>query len=228
MKTVLTIIVTVLIAGAGGYLLGPMLIEREVTPLKAEVAQIQTRLQASEEFIKAEEEARKRTSLKADTGLPDVVKTVNRLAVHQKGVEDIVQARFGELETRLAEIKAANEGGMSRLTQQMEEETKRTHQRLQDNAFRARVEDGRVRLLKVKSELLAKNIGAAKGELDLLSQVLEELKKLVGDSGGTRANIERFQGMIKEIKLEMNDNLLAATDRIDLLWHELAKLPDAG
>jgi predicted PurR-regulated permease PerM len=80
MKTLLTIIITVLIAGIGGYLLGPMLIEREVQPFKAEIPQLQNRLQASEEFVKAEEEARKRTSLKADTGLPDVVKTVNRLA----------------------------------------------------------------------------------------------------------------------------------------------------
>lgn len=228
MKTVLTIVVTVLVAGVLGYLLGPILIQREVAPLKGEVAQLQTRLQASEEFIKIEEEARQRTSLKTDTGLPDVVKTVNRLAAGQKSMEDMMQVRFADFDARLSEMKAANAGGMKTLYQQIEETTKKTEQRFQGNALRARVEDARVRLVKVKSELFARNIGVAKGELDLLSQTLEDAKKLVGDNGNKKTAIERLQGMVKEIKAEMDGNLVAATDRIDLLWHELAKLSNPG
>jgi hypothetical protein len=228
MKILITVIVTVIIAGLLGYLLGPILIERQIAPLKGEVAQLQNRLQASEDFIKAEEEARQRTGLKADTKFPDVVKTVNRLAAGQKSIEDIMQVRFADFDARLAEMKAATGSGMNKLSQQIEDGTKKTDQRFQDNALRAKVEDARIRLVKVKSELLARNVGVAKGELDLLSQTLEGAKKLVRDDGNKKTAIERLQGMVKEIKAEMDGNLVAATDRIDLLWHELAKLSNDG
>jgi hypothetical protein len=228
MKTVLAIVVAVVITGILGFLLGPILIQRELAPLKGEVAQLQKRLQASEDFIKAEEEARQRTGLKADTKFPDVVKTVNRLAAGQKSIEDIMQVRFADFDARLAEMKAATGGGMNKLSQQIEDGTKKTDQRFQDNALRAKVEDARIRLVKVKSELLARNVGVAKGELDLLSQTLEGAKKLVRDDGNKKTAIERLQGMVKEIKAEMDGNLVAATDRIDLLWHELAKLSNDG
>jgi len=227
MKIVITIVLTALIISIMGYLLGTMLIKRELAPLKGEVVQLQARLQASEEFVKTEEEARKRTGLTADTKFPDVVKTVNRLAVGQKSVEDLMQLRFADFDARLAEMKAATEGGMSKLSQQAEETTKKTNQRFQDSALQARIEDARIRLVKVKSELLARNIGVAKGEMDLLFQTLEEAKKLVGDNG-KKLTIEKLQGMAKEIKTEMDTNLVAATDRIDLLWHELAKLSAVG
>jgi len=228
MKIVITIVLTALIISIMGYLFGTMLIKRELAPLKGEVVQLQARLQASEEFIKTEEEARQRTGLTADTKFPDVVKTVNRLAVGQKSIEDLMQVRFADYDARLAGMKAATESGMSKLSQQAEETTKKTNQRFQDSALQARIEDARIRLVKVKSELLARNIGVAKGEIDLLSQTLEDGKKIVGDSGSKRASLERLQGMVKEIKAEMDGNLVAATDRIDLLWHELAKLSNPG
>jgi len=224
MKIVITIVLTALIRIIMGYLFGTMRIKRELEPLKDDVVQLQARLQASEEFIKTEEEARQRTGLTADTKFPDVVKTVNRLAVGQKSIEDLMQVRFADFDARLAEMKAATDGGMNKLAQQAEETTKKTNQRFQDSALKAKVEDARIRLVKVKSELLARNIGVAKGEMDLLSQTLEDGKKIVGDGGSKRASLERLQGMVKEIKAEMDTNLVAATDRIDLLWHELTKL----
>ena len=223
MKTLLTIVIPVLVVVMLGYILGPMLIQREIAPLKSELIELQGRLKASEDFIKAEEEAKHQTGLKADTRLPDVVKTVNRLAVGQKSIEDLMQVRFADFDARLAEMKAATEGGMNKLAQQAEEATKKTNQRFQDNILHTRIEDARVRLVKVKSELLAKNVGTAKGELDLLSQTLDEAKKMAGDNSGKQASFETLQGMVKEIKAEMDTNLVAATDRIDLLWHELAK-----
>lgn len=95
MKTLLTIVISVLVVGMLGYILGPMLVRREVASLKSELAQLQSRLQASEEFIKSEEEARQATGLRSDTRLPDVVKTVNRLAAGQNSIEDLMQVRFG-------------------------------------------------------------------------------------------------------------------------------------
>ena len=127
MKTLLTIVIPVLVVVMLGYILGPMLIQREIAPLKSELIELQGRLKASEDFIKAEEEAKHQTGLKADTRLPDVVKTVNRLAVGQKSIEDLMQVRFADFDARLSEMKAATEGGMNKLAQQAEEATKRVY-----------------------------------------------------------------------------------------------------
>ena len=228
MKIVITIVLTALIISIMGYVFGTMLIKRELAPLKGEVVQLQARLQVSEEFIKTEEEARQRTGLTVDTKFPDVVKTVNRLATGQKSIEELMQVRFADFDARLSEMKAATGGGMNKLSQQIEEGSKKTDQRFQDSALHARVEDARIRLVKVKSELLSRNVGVAKGELDLLSQTLEDGKKLVGDNGNKKTAIEKLQAMVKEIKAEMDGNIVAATDRIDLLWHELTKLSNPG
>lgn len=228
MKTILAVVITAIVIGMLGYIFGPMLIKREIASLKSEMTQLQDRLKVSGEFIKAEEEARQATGLGSDTRLPDVVKTVNRLAAGQKSIEDLMQVRFADFDARLAEMKAALEGGMKKLARQADEASKLTSQRFEDSALYARIEDARIRLIKIKSELTAKNIGVAKGELDLLSQALDNAEKLAGEDTSKKAAFERLQGMVKEIKTEMDSNLVAATDRIDLLWHELAKVSPAG
>jgi DNA mismatch repair ATPase MutS len=228
MKTILAVIITVIIIGVAGYLFGPKLIMKESAPLRTEIAQLQSRLQAVEGFIKAEEEARQASGLKTDTRLPDVVRIVNRIASEQKSIEDVIQVRFADVDARLSEMKAATERGMGKLYRQTEEGQKSTEKSLQEWALRARVDDARIRILKIKSELAARNIGVAKGELDLFTQALDEAKKLTGDKNGKKEAIEKLKAMAKEIKTEMDGNIVAAMDRIDLLWHELTKLSVPG
>jgi len=177
MKTILAVVITAIVIGMLGYIFGPILIKREIASLKSEMTQLQDRLKVSEEFIKAEEEARQATGLGSDTRLPDVVKTVNRLAAGQKSIEDLMQVRFADFDARLAEMKAALEGGMKKLARQADDASKLPSQRFEDSALYAKIEDARIRLIKIKSELTAKNIGVAKGELDLLSQALDNAKK---------------------------------------------------
>jgi len=228
MKTLLVVIIAVLVAGAGGYFLGPTLIMRETAPLKKEIAQLQTRLQTVEEFVKAEEEARQRTSLKPDTGLPDVVRTVNRLAVEQKRIEDSIQRGFKDVDGRLAGIKASSEEGRNKLSRKIEGASKTADLHARETEFRSFIENTKARLLKIKVELLAKNVGVVKGELGLLAQSFEDAKKIVGEDGNKKAAIEKLQAMVKEIRAEIDTNLPAATDRIDLLWHELSKSSKSG
>jgi hypothetical protein len=228
MKTILTVFITVLIAIAVGYALGPILIEQKVTPLKSEVTRLQKKLEASEEFIKAENEARQRTGLSPDTGLPDVVNTVNRLVTQQQRTENSIRSSFKDIDNRLVGIKAANEGEQKKLSQKIDDLSKKAELESSETEIRSFAENARARVLKIKLDLLGKNIGVAKGELGLLSQILENGKKIVGDNGGKKAHIERLQGMLKEIRAEMDSNLVAATDRIDLLWHELSKFSKSG
>jgi hypothetical protein len=224
MKTVLVAIITVFFIGVTGY----SLMRKETTPLKSENTQLKARLQVVEAFIKAEEDFRQKTSLKPDTRMPDVVKTVNRLAVEQKHIEDSIQLGFKDIDGRLADVKATNEEGRKKLSQKIDDLSKKADLYAKENEFQSFAENAKARVLKIKIELLAKKIGIAKGELDLLSQTLEDAKKLVGDNGNKKTAIERLQVMVKEIRAEIDTNLPAATDRIDLLWHGLGKLSNDG
>ena len=231
MKTVLAVIITVFFIGVTGY----SLMRKETTPLKSENTQLKNentqlkaRLQVVEAFIKAEEDSRQKTSLKPDTRMPDVVKTVNRLVVEQKHIEDSIQLGFKDIDGRLSDVRATNEEGRKKLSQKIDDLSKKADLYAKENEFQSFAENAKARVLKIKVELLAKKIGVAKGELDLLSQTLEDAKKLVGDNGNKKTAIERLQVMVKEIRAEIDGNIVAATDRIDLLWHELAKLSNDG
>jgi hypothetical protein len=224
MKTVLAVVIAVLLIGAAGYFFGPTLIMKETAPLKSEIIQLQTRLQSVEAFIKTEEEARQKTSLKPDTRLPDVVKTVNRLAIEQKRIEDSLQLGFKDVDGRLAEVKTTNEGEQKKLSQNIDNLAKKADLQARETEFQSIVENAKARVLKIKLELLARNIGVVKGELDLLSQTFDDGMKIVGDNGNRKTALEKLQGMVKEIRAEIDANLVAATDRTDLLWHELSKL----
>jgi hypothetical protein len=228
MKTVLAVIITLIIIGVAGYLFGPKLIMKENAPLRTEIAQLQSRLQAVEGFIKAEEEARQKTSLKPDTRLPDVVRTVNRLAIEQKQIEDSMQLGFKDVEGRFAEIKAANEDEQKKIAQNINDLSKKADQQARENELQSFMESSKARVLKIKIELVARNVGIAKGELNLLSQALENGKTVLGDNGNNKTVFERLQAMVKDIRTEMDSNLVAAMDRIDLLWHELEKLSRSG
>lgn len=224
MKTVLAVVIAVLLVGAAGYFFGPTLIMKETAPLKSEIMQLQTRLQLVEAFIKTEEEARQKTSLKPDTRLPDVVKTVNRLAIEQKRIEDSLQLGFKDVDGRFAEVKTTNEGEQKKLSQNIDNLAKKADLQTRETEFQSIAENAKARVLKIKLELLARNIGVVKGELDLLSQTLDDGMKIVGDNGKRKTALEKLQGMVKEIRAEIDANLVAATDRTDLLWHELSKL----
>lgn len=228
MKTVLTVLVTVLIAAVVGYVFGPILIEQKVASLKGEVTRLGKRLQASEEFIKAEEEARKTTSLKPDAKLPYVVNTVNRLATQQRHMENSMQLGFQGIDSRLVGITTTSEGEQKKLSQRIDDLLKKVEFHSRETEIHSFAENLKTRVLKIKLDLVARNIGVAKGELGLLLQALEDGKKVVGDNDNRKANLERLQGMVKEIRAEIDSNLVAATDRIDLLWHELSKFAKSG
>lgn len=228
MKTILAVIITVIIIGVAGYLFGPKLIMKENAPLRTEIAQLQSRLQAVEGFIKAEEEARQKTSLKPDTRLPDVVRTVNQLAVAQKQIEDAMQLGFKDVEGRFAAIKLAGEDEQKRVSQNINDLSKKVDLQSRENELQSFMESAKARVLKIKIELVARNVGVAKGELNLLSQALENGKKVLGDNENKKTFFERLQAMVKDIRAEMDSNLVAAMDRVDLLWHELEKLSRSG
>lgn len=80
--------------------------------------------------------------------------------------------------------------------------------------------------MKVQIELKSKNIGTAKAEIDLINEIFEKTKP--SSSEDQKKAIEELQGALKKAKDEMDINLPAAINRVDLLWHEMGKLIRKG
>jgi hypothetical protein len=80
----------------------------------------------------------------------------------------------------------------------------------------------RGRLLKVKTDLLAKNVGTADAEIGVLVETLEKVKESVFPE--ERKSLDAAQASLRKARGEMTTDLTSDMKRVDLLWHEIGKL----
>lgn len=71
-------------------------------------------------------------------------------------------------------------------------------------------------------ELQTRNVATAKAEMEFISKTFEELKNLA--TAENRKTIEDLHGTLKKAMGEIDSDLPAAINRINLLWHEMGKL----
>jgi hypothetical protein len=88
--------------------------------------------------------------------------------------------------------------------------------------FDARMANIRGHILKARVEIVAKNVGTAKNELDLVNEVFERTKASASDE--SKKAIEELQATLKKARAEIDTDLPAALNKIDLLWHEMGKM----
>lgn len=204
MKTVLVVIILIAVFAVGGYFGLPILIQKESLGLKAEVNDLNQRLVKIEEYIKKEEEARKAGQLSSDADIQRIIKTVN-----------VILSKVGALEESLKTH-----------AESINKSSQENRVRIQRMTFDAAMASIRGHLLKVQIELKAKNIGTAKTEIDLINEIFEKTKAAASEE--QKKPIEDLQVALKKAKDEMDINLPAAINRIDLLWHEMGKLIRKG
>lgn len=222
MKYVLIVLLIVAAAAAGGYYGIPFLIAQETAPLRMEISQLQQRLQKVEDFVKAEEEARKVTDLQPGADMPRVIQSVNTLAQRVAVVE-------GSLKTGLPPGDEALKGQRLKTDESLKEQavavdkgTKETQAKIQRIMFDATMAAIRGNILKARMDLLSKNIGTAKAELEVIEDALDKAKQ--GASEENRKIIGEMQEFVRKAKAEVDTSVPAAMNRIDLLWHEMSKL----
>ncbi|MEW6376363.1 MAG: hypothetical protein AB1502_11330 [Thermodesulfobacteriota bacterium] len=227
MKTVIIVIILLIaaIAGAGYYGL-PILIEKETSGLKSEIHDVKERIQKIEDFIKKEEEARKVGQLPSDADIQRIIKTVNTLFSKATSLEESLKREFSSVQETVKKQGTVTEEALKNQTETMDKSLKEIQSRIQKIMFDAAMATVRGHILKVQVELKSKNLGTAKTELDLIHQIFEKTK--MGASDEEKKTIEGLQGALKKAKDEMDMNLPAAINRIDLLWHEMGKLIRKG
>jgi hypothetical protein len=215
MKTVILILLLVLVLIGAGYFGLPILIEKETAGLKAEVQDIKQRLQKIEEFTKI-------APLQPDADFQKVIYTVNALYAKVVSLEDSFKRSTSAIDETIKKQNAAHEEALRKQAETMEKMTKDTQSKIQEIMFDATMASIRGHILKARVEISAKNVGTARSELDLINDLLNGAKSSA--SGKNKEIIEELQGSLKKARAEIDTDLPAALNKIDLLWYEMSRL----
>lgn len=233
MKTVLIVIVLIAVCTGIGYFGLPILIEKETVGLRSEVQDVKQRLQKIEEESKA-------VPLQPDANVREVIKTVNAFYHNLKIFEDSFKKGMSATEEVIKKQGETTEGALKKQSEAIEKQKTATeeafrkqaeaiermnkdiHAKIQVIMFDATMAGIRGHILKTRVDLVAKNIGTAKTELDLINGVFEKVKTSAIEKD--KKVIEELQGILKKARVEIDTDLPAALNKIDLLWHEMSRL----
>ena len=215
MKTVLVVIILVAVVAGIGYFGLPVLINKETAVLRADVQDLKQRLQKMEEESKA-------APLKTDANVQEVIKNVNAIFHKMNSLESSFQKGMSATNETIKNQKMATEDSLRKQAETIDKMNKESDARTQKIMFDARMANIRGHVLKARVEIVAKNVGTAKNELDIINDAFEGAKASASDEN--KKTIEELQTTLKKARAEIDTDLPAALNRIDLLWHEMGKL----
>ena len=160
--------------------------------------------------------------MSSDADVHKVIKAVNAVSSKLTFLEDSLKKNISGIDDATKKQKVVTEEAFKKQAEALDRINKNVETRTQRIMFHALMASIRGHVLKVKVDLLAKNIGTAKSELELLSEAFEKARASTADEN--KKAIEEFQGLLKKVRAEVDTDLPSATNRIDLLWYELGKL----
>ena len=219
MKTIIAVILLVAALAAASFFGLPMLIDQQTAPLKKEMDDLNARLQKAESFIQAEEEARKKIQLSPDADVQKIIQMINALSAKLTAIEAGTGKKFVATADEIKSQKIAMEAALKKQSEALEKAALETRQELHSSLYKALLEGVRGNILKAKVDVVAKNIGNARTELDEVAVLLERAKNMA--SAESRKKIEELQGALKKAKAELDTDLSMALNRIELIWHEI-------
>ena len=225
MKTVIIGLVLVVGLGAAGYFAVPFLIEQKTEELRAEVKDLKQRLESAEVFIKGEQEARKNVRIEPGADAATITRAVNALASKVTKLESSVRADLSAADAVVKEQKSDTAAALKKQAEALEKESVAVRTQLREAIFKTRMSEVRGRLLKVKTDLLAKNIGTADAEAGVLVETLEKVEESMLPEA--KKSLDAAQASLRKARGEMTTDLPSAMKRVDLLWHEIGKISNA-
>ena len=200
----------------------PLLIEKETTGFRAELSDLKERVQKIEAFVQSEEEIRKATQLTPDSDAQRIIKTVNAVSLKLKTLEESTNKGISAADEAIKKQKTEMDEAIKSQTEALNKFSKETQKNIQGIQFDASMATIRSHILKVQVELQTRNVATAKAEMELISDMYEKLKSLTTEEN--RKTIEDLHGTLKKARGELDSDLPAAINRVNLLWHEMGKL----
>lgn len=224
MKQILQVVLLIVVAAgiiAAGYLASPYLIEKHTAPLQSDVKSIQERLQNLEKYVSQEKQARESGALKPDADLQRTIQMVNTLSERLSALQDSQKKdseRFHqEFSAQLKEVGQTLKSQADTLNAARSESTAR----MKEIAFDSSLANIRAHILKIRLDMASRNLETTRNELDLVDA---KLIKLQDAAAGQQQLFADILQSLRRAKTEVNENLPAAVNRIDLIWHETGKL----
>lgn len=215
MKPAITIIFTVVAVIAAGYFGVPFLIDKHTSETRKEVQDLKQRLQKMEDEAKV-------APLKTDADARQIIKTVNATSLKLNTMENSFKKDISSTEESIKKQKTATEEALKKQNEIFEKSHKETRSEVHLINFHSAVSNIREHVLKARIEIIAKNIGNAKTELDVIDELFsgviasapEESKKTIID----------LQVSLKRAKSEIDADLPSAINRINAMWHEISRI----
>jgi hypothetical protein len=215
MKTVLIVLVLILVLAGAGYLGLPILIKQETAGLVADIQDVKQRLQKIEEESKA-------APLPPDADVQKVIKTVNAMYSEMASLGDSLKKSTSAIDETIKKQSTMTEEALKKQANTIDNIDKETRAKIQGIMFDATMANIRGHILKARVELVAKNIGTAKAELDLINELFSRASTVASDEN--KKSIRELQTSLQKAKAEMDIDLPAALNKIDLVWHEMSRL----
>ena len=216
MKTALIgfIIALIVVAGAGYFGL-PVLIDRETSGLKQELQDVKQRLQKIEEESKV-------VPLQTDADAEKIIRTVNALSLKVNALDGSFKKDISALGDTIKNLGTENTEGLKKQAETVEKMQKETQGQIRRIKFNVAITNIREHVLRVKLDLESKNSGTARNELNLVEGEIEQVKASAPDE--MKKTLAEMQATLKKAKSEIDTDLPASINRIDLIWHEMNKL----
>jgi phage-related minor tail protein len=144
-----------------------------------------------------------------------------------------VASRIDALDKALARQASVAEGGLRKEKEEREQAAKKqvedleklkktTQEILQEAELRSEIGQIRNHLLKTKIDLTSRNIGTAKNDLRNVQRALEKFSSKVPEA--VKPTVEEAKENVKKAASDVDTDLGAASDRINIAWRELDKL----
>jgi outer membrane murein-binding lipoprotein Lpp len=215
MKTVLIAIIVIGVVLIAGYFGLPVLIEKKTANLRADVQTLKQKVEKMDEESKI-------APLQPTADTQKITKVVNSLASKVTSIEDSFNKGLATTDETIKKQKTATDEALKKQIEATDKITKDAEANIHRNMFYALMATIRGNILKVKLELVAKNIGTAKNDLELISVTFDKAKTMATEEN--RKVIDELQGILRKAKVDIDTDLPSAINRIDLLWNEMSKV----
>jgi len=214
-NVIVSIILVILVVLGAGYFGLPVLIEKETSALKAEVQDLRQRLQAMEEMNKV-------APLTLDADAQKIITTVNALSRQMNSLEQSGKKEIAATTEAIKTQKTTTEETLKKQTETVGKTLEEMRLRVQEVRFHATIANIRAHVLKARMEIVARNIGNAKTELDVIDELIASAMAAASDEN--KRVLGELQTSLKKAKSEIESDLQSATNRLNILWNEMGRL----
>jgi hypothetical protein len=215
MKGALIAVIAVVVLAVAGVLGLPVLMDQQLSGLKQDVQDVRQRLQAIEDASKV-------APLPPDADAQRIIQMVNALALQVDTMEKTRKEDVSAQSEEVQKQKTATDEALKKQGEMVEKHLTTVESQLKTVQFNDAVDDIRQHILKARMEVIAKNLGTAKAEIDFIDDLFATLQSSAKDE--QKRVIDELRAMVKKAKTEIDTDLPAFINRMNSVWHETHKL----